>query len=164
MQRCTVVAAVLALASADGRQEPPPHPAADSKPPTQKSLAAKVAEAWLPKGDRVGEWHSVGAGCPEDAPKVYVVSFRNSAVTFADAWTSFAGKCEIDKKYSENKLEITSGENKKGCWMLLERPGEDLARIESLFSLRTADYTVSVTLRPEDGGKALSGTLTVVVP
>jgi hypothetical protein len=55
------------------------------------------------------------------------------------------------------------GKGAKGCWALVERPGKDLARIESLFSLRSKKYSVSVPLRPEDGGKSVSGTLTVVI-
>ena len=62
-----------------------------------------------------------------------------------------------------NRLETTAGKGAKGSWALVERPGPGLERIESLFLFRTEKHSVSVTLRPEKGGKAVSGTLTVVV-
>jgi len=116
-----------------------------------------------PPGEGVGDWHDLGAGCPNDSPKLYVVSFRTSQLTFAEAWEFCATKCGADKKYVAYRLETTAGEGGKGSWALVERPGKDGERIESLFALRSEKYSVSVTLRPEGGGKSVSGTLTVVV-
>jgi hypothetical protein len=141
----------------------PARTAADKRPSSKLSAAQKIAQAWIPQGDGVGEWHNLGAGCPKDSPKLYVVSFHTSQLTFAEAWAFCATKCGTDKKYVAYRLETTSGEGDKGCWALVERPGKDLERIESLFSLWSQKYSVSITLRPERGGKAVSGTITVVV-
>ena len=141
----------------------PAHTAADKEPSSKLSAAQEIAQEWIPRGDGVGEWHDLGAGCPKDSPKLYVVSFRTSQLTFAEAWEFCATKCGADKKYVAYRLETTAGEGRKGSWALVERPGKDLERIESLFALRREKYTVSITLRPEGGGKSVSGTLTVVV-
>jgi hypothetical protein len=137
--------------------------AADEGRSSKLSKAQEIARAWLPRGEGVGSWHNLGAGCPKDSPKSYVVSFRTSQLTFAEAWASCAARCGADKKYVANRLETTAGKGAKGSWALVERPGPGLERIESLFLFRTEKHSVSVTLRPEKGGKAVSGTLTVVV-
>jgi hypothetical protein len=142
----------------------PARTAADKGPSSKLSAAQEIAQAWIPRGEGVGDWHDLGAGCPKDSPKLYVVSFRTSQLTFAEAWEFCATKCGADKKYVAHRLETTAGEGDKGCWALVERPGKDGERIESLFSLRGEKYSVSITLRPEGGGKSVSGTLTVVVP
>jgi hypothetical protein len=92
-----------------------------------------------------------------------VVSFRTSQLTFAEAWEFCATKCGADKKYVAYRLETTAGEGRKGSWALVERPEKDLERTDSVFSFRGKNHSVSVTLRPESGGKSVSGTLTVVV-
>ena len=138
--------------------------AADKKPSPTLSAAQEIATEWIPQKDAVGDWHDLGAGCPRDSPKLHVVSFRTSQLTFAEAWEFCASKCGADKKYVAYRLETTAGEGEKGSWALVERPGKNLERIEALFALRSEKYSVSVTLRPENGGKSVSGTLTVVVP
>jgi hypothetical protein len=142
----------------------PTRTAADKGPPAKLSAAEEIAREWIPQKDAVGDWHNLGAGCPKDSPKLYVTSFRTSQMTFAEAWEFCASKCGADKKYVAYRLECTGGKSAKGCSALVERPGKGLARIESLFALQSKKYSVSVTLRPENGGKAVSGTLTVVVP
>jgi len=136
---------------------------ADKEPSPKKSAAQEIAQTWIPRGDGVGAWHDIGAGCPKDSPASYVVSFRTSQLTFAEAWESCASKCGAGKKYNAQRLEVTAGKGGKGCWALVERPGPGLERIESLFLFRSEKHSVSVTLRPENGGKAVSGTLTVVI-
>jgi hypothetical protein len=141
----------------------PARTAADKGPSSKPSAAQEIAQAWIPRGEGVGDWHDLGAGCPKDSPKLYVVSFRTSQMTFAEAWEFCATKCGADKKYVAYRLETTAGEGGKGSWALVERPGKDGERIEALFALRSENHSVSVTLRLEDGGKSVSGTLTVVV-
>jgi hypothetical protein len=163
MRRCTLLL-VLGLVLAGGCWFGVPTRTATDKGPSSKlSAAQEIAQEWLPRGDGVGDWHDLGAGCPKDSPKLYVVSFRTSQMTFAEAWEFCATKCGADKKYVAYRLETVAGEGGKGSWALVERPGKDGDRIESLFSLRSEKYSVSVTLRPEGGGKSVSGTLTVVV-
>jgi len=141
----------------------PGRTAADKRPSSKLSAAQKIAQAWIPQGDGLGDWHNLGAGCPKDSPKLYVVSFRTSQLTFAEAWEFCATKCGADKKYVAYRLETTSGEGDKGCWALVERPSKKGERTDSVFSFRSEKHSVSVTLRPEDGGKSVSGTLNVVV-
>jgi hypothetical protein len=141
----------------------PTRTAAEKGSSSKLSAAQEIARAWIPQKDGVGDWHSLGAGCPKDSPKLYVASFRTSQLTFAEAWEFCATRCGAEKKFVAYRLETTSGKSGRGCWALVERPGKDLKRIESLFALRSEKYSVSVTLRPEAGGKAVSGTLTVVV-
>jgi hypothetical protein len=141
----------------------PAHTATDKEPSSKLSAAQKIAREWTPRGEGVGDWHSLGAGCPKDSPKLYVVSFRTSQLTFAEAWEFCATKCGADKKYVAYRLETTAGEGAKGCWALVERPSKDGERTDSVFSFRGKNHSVSITLRPESGGKSVSGTLTVVV-
>ena len=136
---------------------------ADKEPSAKKSAAQEIAQDWIPRGHGIGAWHDIGAGCPKDSPASYVASFRTSQLTFAEAWEACATKCGADKKYKAHRLEVTAVKGDKGCWALVERPGRGLERIESLFLFRSEKYSVSVTLRPENGGKAVSGTLTVVM-
>jgi hypothetical protein len=141
----------------------PTRTAANKEPPSKPPTPEAIAQEWIPRGEGVGDWHNLGAGCPKDSPKLYVVSFRTSELTFAEAWEFCSTKCGADKKYVPYRLETTAGEGAKGFWALVERPGRHGERIEALFSLRSENHSISVTLRPEDGGKAVSGTLTVVV-
>jgi hypothetical protein len=164
MRRYTLLPLLgLVLAGACCFAVPARTAAADKEPSSQLSAAQEIAREWIPRGEGVGDWQNLGAGCPKDSPKLYVVSFRTSQLTFAEAWEFCATKCGADKKYVAYRLETTTGEGGKGSWALVERPGKDGERIEALFSLRSEKHSVSVTLRPEDGAKSVSGTLTVVV-
>ena len=163
MRRSTPLLIGFAFAGACCWLALPARTAADKEPP-RKLAAPEIAQQWLPKGEGVGDWHNVGAGCPKDSPKLYVLSFRTSQLTFQEAWAFCMSRCGGDRKYAANVLEIgAGGSNAKGSWGLVERPGKGGEKIESLFCFRGEDHSVSVTLRPEDGGKGASGTLTVVV-
>src|SRR5262249_40577566 len=102
---------------------------ADKEPSSpKKSAAQEIAQDWIPRGDGVGAWHDIGAGCPKDSPASFVASFRTSQLTFAEAWEACATKCGADKKYNAHRLEVTAGKGDKGCWALVETrsgPGAD---------------------------------------
>ena len=135
--------------------------------PPKKLIAKDIAGEWLSKAEASrpgGEYQGVGANAPKDSSKIYARSFTTSFATLEELWNFFAQKCGIDKKYNEKELFVLSGESKAGSFVLVERLDRDNRnRSESVFGLRTKDYTVSVTLRSEAGGKSVAGTLVVVV-
>src|SRR5262245_8079157 len=142
--------------------------AARTGEPAPKKLVAKdIADQWLSKavkGPPGGEYYGVGASAPKDSSKLYAKSFMTSFGTLEELWNFYAQKCGIDKKYDEKELFLLSGESKAGSFVLVERLQQDNRnRSESVFGLRTSEYTVSVTLRPEAGAKSVAGTLVVVV-
>ena len=135
--------------------------------PPKKLIAKDIAGEWLSKAETPrpdGEYQGVGANAPKDSSKIYARSFTTSFATLEELWNFFAQKCGIDKKYNEKELFVLSGESKAGSFVLVERLDRDNRnRSESVFGLRTKDYTLSVTLRSEAGGKSVAGTLVVVV-
>jgi|SRR5262245_42181541 len=151
------LAAWLLLGSAARTGESPP----------KKLVAKDIADQWLSKavkGRPGGEYYGVGASAPKDSSKLYAKSFMTSFGTLEELWNFYAQKCGIDKKYNDKELFVLSGESKAGSFVLVERLNRDnRSRSESVFGLRTNEYTVSVTLRSEAGGKSVAGTLVVVV-
>jgi hypothetical protein len=128
-------------------------------------VAKDIAVEWLSKAEKPGapgEYQSVGASAPKDSPNLYAKSFTTSYATLEELWNWYAQKCGIDKKYHEKELHVMSGESKVGSFVLVERLQGDKCS-ESVFGLRTNDYTVSVTLRSAMGGKSVAGTLIVSV-
>jgi hypothetical protein len=166
MRRCLIPVGVLAvcclafwllLSSAARTGESQPN----------KLVANDIADEWLSKAGMPrpgGEYQGVGANAPKDSSKIYARSFTTSFATLEELWNFFAQKCGIDKKYDEKELFILSGESEAGYFVLVERLDRDNRnRSESVFGLRSSEYTVSVTLRPEAGGESVAGTLVVVV-
>ena len=135
--------------------------------PPKKLVAKDIAAEWLSKANTPrpgGEYQGVGANAPKDSSKIYARSFTTSYATLEELWNFYAQKCGIDKKYNDKELYLLSGESKVGSFVLVERLERDNRnRSESVFGLRTNEYTVSVTLRSERGGKSVAGTLVVVV-
>jgi hypothetical protein len=142
-------------------------PGTQAQAPAQpkKGTAADVAELWLPQLKSATDYQHWG-GSPERSPDVAAYSFRVVGPTFEELWKHYAKLCGVKKQYSEKSFLVYADTGPNGSYVVSDRAAGDGkgGRGPSVFVLKTAAFTVTVTFVPDPGGESISGSLTAVIP
>jgi hypothetical protein len=81
-------------------------------------------------------------------------------------WNHYAEKCGVEHRYKEKNILIATGKTRKGDYVIADRLTSldaNAKRAVTTFLLKTDGYTATVSFHPSPDGKAILGSLTVVV-
>lgn len=128
--------------------------------------ADDVIKDWKPKVAGKGKGFEASGGSPKDAPNVAALAFRVDGWTFAEVWDFYAAKCGVEHRYKEKNILIATGKGPKGDYVVADRLtalDADAKRAVTVFLLRADGYTATVSFHPAPDGKAVLGSIAVVV-
>src|SRR5512143_1239812 len=95
-----------------------------------------VFKDWEPTQWQVADYHSMGVLAPgSSSPTMRAISF-STGQKFDDLWNYYAGKCGIERRFTEGNSYVLSGTNTLGSFLLVERIANANVS-ESVFGLRT---------------------------
>lgn len=131
----------------------------------EKMTAAEVVELWNPRLESATDYQQWSAS-PKRSPDIAACSFRVVGPTFEEMWNHYARLCGMEDRYAEKTFLNKSDDGPRGSYVVLDRWAADGkgGRSLSVFLLKTAGYTVTITFAPDPGGKSISGSLSAVVP
>jgi hypothetical protein len=100
----------------------------------------------------------------EDSPGVAAQTFRVVGPSFERLWNHYAELCGIAQRYEAKRFLISAKAGAKGSYIVSDRTADAKGeRGLSVFLLRTDRYTVTATIQPEPAGKAVLGSIVVVL-
>jgi hypothetical protein len=131
----------------------------------KKLTAEDVVKLWTPQLRTTTDYGMTG-GSPKQSPNVAAYSFRVVGPTFEEVWNHYARLCGLNERYAEKTFRITADVGPNGSYVVSDRASADGkgGRGLSVFLLKTATYTVTVTFQPDPDGKSISGSLSAVTP
>jgi hypothetical protein len=127
--------------------------------------ADDVIKIWAPRLDDTTDFQQWIAS-PKESPSISGGTFRVVGPTFEKLWNHYAELCGIADRYDAKRLLVSGGKGELGSYVISERASSDAAgeRGLSMFFLRTAHYTVTVTIQPDPDGEALRGSIAAAIP
>jgi hypothetical protein len=138
--------------------------AAVAADPAKKLTADAVVKQWTPKTK--GDESSYGrtGGSPKESPDVAGHTFMMTGMTLEQVWNFYAERCGLEERYKEKHYLIATGTTKAGHYVVSGRPAAGKAEHgESMFLLKAAEYTVTVSFHLDPDGKTVLGSIGVVV-
>jgi hypothetical protein len=124
-----------------------------------------VIKLWEPRLDGVKDYQQFVVA-PKESSKLAAATFRVVGPSFEGLWNHYAELCGIKDRYEAKHLRITGGSSARGTYVVSDRGSLDAraTRGLSVFMLRTDGYTVTATIQPDPDGKAMLGSIAVVIP
>ena len=140
--------------------------AAFAADPPKKLTAEAVVKEWTPKVDKDGGSYGRTGGSPKESPDVAGYTFQCSGLSLEEMWNFYAEKCGIEERYKEKNYLISTSTTKKGECVVSGRPvagGKSGEHGETMFLLKTAEYTVTVSFHLDPDGKTIQGSIAAVL-
>ncbi len=140
--------------------------AAGAADPPKKLTAEAVVKKWTPKLDKDDASYNRTGGSPKESPDVAGYTFAYKGMTLDEVWNFYADKCGMEERYKEKHYLISTGTSKAGEYVVSGRPvagGKSAAHGETMFLLKTAEYTVTVSFHLDPDGKTVQGSIAAVL-
>lgn len=140
--------------------------AAFAADPPKKLTAEAVVEQWTPKPDKDDASYGRTGGSPKGSPDVAGYTFMLTGMTLEEVWNFYAEKCGMKERYKEKHYLIATGTTTAGEYVVSGRPvagGKSAAHGESMFLLKTAEYTATVSFHLDPDGKTILGSVAAVL-
>lgn len=141
-------------------------PLAVAADPPKKPTADAVVKQWTPKLDKDDASYGRTGGSPKESPDVAGYTFQCAGPSLEEVWNFYAEKCGMEERYKEKNYLIATGTTKKGEYVVSGRPvagGKSGDHGETMFLLKTAEYTVTVSFHLDPDGKTIQGSIAAVL-